>query len=713
MTGYGLSIFPQHAAMLAASGITPEHARARGYRSVDTKTRLDALGVTKTGRNVPGLLVPSLRADGSTWGHQYRPDVPRVRDGKPVKYETPTGQSNGLDVPPGVGPKLADPSVPLIVTEGVKKADAAACRGLACVALPGVWSWRGRNEHGGKTAIPDWHDVALNGRRVVLAFDSDVVVKPAVRRALSELAAYLASKGARVEYLHLPHGDDGKTGLDDWLADGHDVADLWALVRPDMPAALTPHAPEPVAPPGPVPAAPAVVPVVPLDDARDTFTRWLGDEYDLDALHFTLALAGVERLDGDAPWGLVVSGSGNAKTETVTAAEGAGATVTSSISSEGALLSATSRQERAADATGGLLRKIGTRGVLVVKDVTTILSMNNDARLSVLGALREVADGFWERNVGTDGGKTLTWKGRIVVIGAVTTAWDTHHGVIASMGDRFLLLRIDSSQRVSRLASGRQSLANIGSEITMREELRAAFGGVIAGMATEGVHLTEEESEALLALANIVTAARTGVERDRQGNVVDAHAFEAPTRLVKYLGQVVRGGVAVGMDRGDALRLAVRIAHDCVPPLRMAALAAVAASPGNSTTELARIMDKPRSSVDRALQELHLLDLLTVTSDTADTRWRYGVADEVDGTALASLIAGSQSFTRKVTTRTQEHKEGLATVPVDTACTSTDFSGETPAAPTVDPVVVALAAALPPVPDELPLPLDDPWQVTA
>lgn len=713
MSDYGLSIFPQHAAMLAASGITPEHARARGYVSVDTKARLEGIGVTKTGRNIPGLLIPSKRHDGSTWGHQYRPDVPRVRDGKPVKYETPTGQANGIDVPPGVGPKLADPAVPLIVTEGVKKADAAACRGLACVALPGVWSWRGRNEHGGKTAVPDWHDVALNGRRVVLAFDSDVVVKPAVRRALSELAAYLTSKGAKVEYLHLPHTGDGKTGLDDWLADGHDVADLWALVKPQPPEAEHGTAPEPVAPPAPAQPQPEPVQPVSLDVCRDVFSGWLGDEYDLDALHFVLALTGVERLDGDAPWGLIVSGSGNAKTETVTAAEGAHATVTSSISSEGALLSATSRQERAADATGGLLRKIGARGVLVVKDVTTILSMNNDARLSVLGALREVADGFWERNVGTDGGKTLTWRGRIVVIGAVTTAWDTHHGVIASMGDRFLLLRVDSSQRVSRLASGRQSLANIGSEITMREELRAAFGGVIAGMATDGVHLTEDESEALLALANIVTAARTGVERDRQGNVVDAHAFEAPTRLVKYLGQVVRGGVAIGMDRPDALRLAVRIAHDCVPPLRMAALAAVTANPGNSTTELARVMDKPRSSVDRALQELHLLDLLTVTHDTVDTRWRYAVAGEVDGEALAALIAGSRSFTRKVTTRTQEHKEGLATPATDTACTSTDFSGEKPGGPALDRIVAEMAAALPPIPDELPLPLDDPWQVTA
>jgi hypothetical protein len=234
VSAYGLAIFDQHAAMLAASMITPEHARARGYVSVDTKVRLELLKVTKAGRNVPGLLVPQLRIDGSTWGYQYRPDMPRERDGKPVKYETPVGQRNGIDVPPGVGPRLGDPAVPLWVTEGVKKADAGALAGLCIIALPGVWSRLGRNGHGGKVAVADWHDIALNGRRVVLAFDSDIVRKKSVRIALDQLAAYITGKDAAIEYMHLPDNGDGKTGLDDYLAE-HTVDELRALVRPDPP----------------------------------------------------------------------------------------------------------------------------------------------------------------------------------------------------------------------------------------------------------------------------------------------------------------------------------------------------------------------------------------------------------------------------------------------------------------------------------------------
>src|SRR5689334_19234735 len=108
-----------HRAMLAASGITPEHAAARGYETIRDPRRLALLGIAKGGQRTQGLLVPQLRVDGSAWGYQYRPDHPRERNGKVVKYETPTGQRNGIDVPPGVAPMLGDPNVALWVTEGV------------------------------------------------------------------------------------------------------------------------------------------------------------------------------------------------------------------------------------------------------------------------------------------------------------------------------------------------------------------------------------------------------------------------------------------------------------------------------------------------------------------------------------------------------------------------------------------------------------------
>jgi putative DNA primase/helicase len=232
VVGWGGGIFDQHRAMLQASKITADHARARGYRSVDTKVRLGQIGIARAGRRVPGLLMPLLGVDGKPWGWQYRPDNPRRNDQDHViKYETPVGQHNKIDVPPGIAEQLADPAVPLWITEGVKKADAGALAGLCIVDILGVWGWRGTNGAGGKVALPDFHDIALNGRRVILAFDSDVMTKPQVRVALNEFAGWLKIKGAKVDYCCLPDAGTGKTGLDDYLADGHTADDLWHLVR--------------------------------------------------------------------------------------------------------------------------------------------------------------------------------------------------------------------------------------------------------------------------------------------------------------------------------------------------------------------------------------------------------------------------------------------------------------------------------------------------
>lgn len=678
MSDFSIALHSQHAAMLAASGITPEHASARGYVSVDTKKRVRDLGVTPAGCSVPGLLVPQRRADGSVWGYQYRPDVPRLRDGKPVKYETPAGQRNGIDVPPGVGPVLGDPAVPLWVTEGVKKADAAAVAGLACVALPGVWSWRGRNGHGGKVAVPDWHDVALNGRRVVLAFDSDVTAKPAVRAALTALADYLASKGAHVDYCHLPDVGDGKTGLDDYLAE-HGPEGLWSLVRPEPPALVeTGDAGEATSAAEPPRAEPvAAVEPMPLSAAHSVFRRWLGAGYDLDALDAVLATAAVERLDGDPVWLLLLSGSGNAKTETVTALERAGAVVTSTIASEGALLSATSARERAKDATGGLLRLIGDRGLLVLKDVTSLLSMSRETRNAVLAALREVYDGRWSRNVGTDGGRQLEWAGRIVLVGAVTSAYDSAHGVIAAMGDRFALVRVDSTE--NRREAGRQALRNVGSEIVMREQLGEAVAGVLAGLAPERARLGEDLADKLLDAADLVTLARTAVEKDTKGDPLYAHQPEAPTRFAKMLGQIVRGSTALGMSDAQAERLALRVARDSMPPHRLRILDDLDGHPWSTTSEVTKRLQMPRTTIDRALQELHLLNLVHVEDGEAGRGWRYRLTERATMAAVAVPERPADDPYPETSVTRRECDDASALSLLDCKIASTDISGEGPA----------------------------------
>lgn len=232
-------LLDQHAKLIEDSGISPEVRDARGYRSVERPAELEELGFASSQRRVPALLIPIRDTTGEIKTHLLRPDEPRISEKRQLKYEIPAGARMVIDVPPTVAADLGNPTRPLIVTEGARKADSAASRGLCCISLIGVWCWRGTNERGGKVALPDFESIALNdGREVYVAFDSDVTTKPAVNAALERLVLFLKHRGARVRVIYLPHGDGGaKVGLDDFLAAGHTVDDLLALVADWVPEA--------------------------------------------------------------------------------------------------------------------------------------------------------------------------------------------------------------------------------------------------------------------------------------------------------------------------------------------------------------------------------------------------------------------------------------------------------------------------------------------
>lgn len=215
--------------LLDESGIPEALVAQRGYFTVEDPKELLALGFSDDqSAQVPALVLPLYGVDGDIVGYQSRPDNPRTNDhGKPVKYETPFGWSMRLDVSPVIQHQLGDKSIPLWITEGVKKGDAAAARGLCCISLIGVWNWRGTNDQGGVCELSDWDKIALKGRTIYIVFDSDVMIKAEVKAALKRLAGMLKRRGAsRVIPIVPPTGNQKKTGLDDYFVRGGTSSEL-------------------------------------------------------------------------------------------------------------------------------------------------------------------------------------------------------------------------------------------------------------------------------------------------------------------------------------------------------------------------------------------------------------------------------------------------------------------------------------------------------
>jgi P4 family phage/plasmid primase-like protien len=232
-----------HRMELAGSVVSDGQITARGYRTLDgsdaDKAGLKEIRIPRWAWRedsaFPGLLIPMYRVTGERIGYQWKPAVPQeAPGGKREKYASQSGTPNRLDVPPSCSDSVRDPSVPLWITEGVKKADALCSKGRAVVTLTGVFNWR--SKHG---TLGDWEDIPLRDRTVVVCFDADAREKRNVLLAMRRLGMWLESKGVSdVRYLIVPAESNGVPvkGVDDFFAAGGTMAELAAVAMKELPA---------------------------------------------------------------------------------------------------------------------------------------------------------------------------------------------------------------------------------------------------------------------------------------------------------------------------------------------------------------------------------------------------------------------------------------------------------------------------------------------
>jgi DNA polymerase I-like protein with 3'-5' exonuclease and polymerase domains len=218
-------LLPQHLADLRRSGLSDETIAACRFRSIsDPKSIRRILGWDAAKAGIGACLgIPFPSPDGQLNGYaRLKPDKPRTspKDGSPVKYESPKGKRNHAYFPPGTWAALQNAEVPLLITEGEKKAAKADQEGFPTIGLVGVYGWQKKRENkdSPRELIPDLEGVAWQGRTVLLVYDSDAATKRTVAFAEWHLAVVLTAKGATVRVVRLPAAaDSSKVGLDDFL----------------------------------------------------------------------------------------------------------------------------------------------------------------------------------------------------------------------------------------------------------------------------------------------------------------------------------------------------------------------------------------------------------------------------------------------------------------------------------------------------------------
>ena len=244
-----------------------------------------------------------------------------------------------------------------------------------------------------------------------------------------------------------------------------------------------------------------------VETAVSVFQSWLHLPDPAPLLAAVGAVA-ANRLEADPVWLVLVGPPGGGKSELLGALNGLADVYPTATLTEAALLSGTPKKERDNGAKGGLLREIGDFGIVLCKDFGSVLNMNRDTRAAVLAALREVYDGSWTRHVGTDGGLTLHWRGKVGLVAGCTPTIDRHHAVMSAMGERFILFRLP---KVNRTEQARKALAHSRKESQMRRELAEAVAAIFAKPLENPREPSTDERHSLVSLASLVGAPSSGM----------------------------------------------------------------------------------------------------------------------------------------------------------------------------------------------------------
>lgn len=135
---------------------------------------------------------------------QLKPDNPIDLNGKPSKYLSQKGLAYDAIAlqHPDVNfwqMLIDDPRLPLIVTEGAKKAGHIMSCGFHALSLSGVWMGEGTDDKGRSLMVPNLKILAVTGRPIVFAFDADLYRKSSVKKALISLATELNRKECKID----------------------------------------------------------------------------------------------------------------------------------------------------------------------------------------------------------------------------------------------------------------------------------------------------------------------------------------------------------------------------------------------------------------------------------------------------------------------------------------------------------------------------------
>jgi hypothetical protein len=315
------------------------------------------------------------------------------------------------------------------------------------------------------------------------------------------------------------------------------------------------------------------------------------------------------------------------------------------LSGKAALLSASSKRDTAADATGGLLKGLAVRdaggkyrGALVMLDFArTVLACDPRETRALMGAIGMLHDQHYQRDTGTDGGRTISFHGRIGFLAACTDAIDhpDHAQANAEMGERCIMYRYPESDGYHEIASALSSPDGTDKTDMLRGLFETWFrdADLDWNAPKPPRELSAPEKRFIGMLAMFTARGRSAVMRDKRGTgeIVGVSRSALGPRLANTFAHLQRGMEHIGCEPSEIRRVLCQCAIDSLPAVRAKAVR-VLQTGAQALVTVAAALRIGNGAAARTLEDLRMHGL----TDT----------DRPNGSGLWKLTAQSEAFLR-------------------------------------------------------------------
>ena len=278
------------------------------------------------------------------------------------------------------------------------------------------------------------------------------------------------------------------------------------------------------------------------------------------------------------------------------------------------------------DKQTSLLHKMPYGGVMVFKDFTSMISKNEQSRMTIMGQLREIYDGAYTKRTGN--GEDVLWNGKIGAIAGVTEAIFQHMESMSAMGDRFVLYQIKQPDRVqvtkykiNQINTGITEYSTMPILKEMTEQyLQKAFNAMASSESIK-LDLNEKQINEIVAVADFCTMVRSGMIIDKyRQRITFVPTPEMPMRMFEQMYAIAISFMFMRkLDEPDCsdeipeadLAVIYKIAFDSIPVVRRIALQYLTLYDGGVTTAaLARKINYESEVVAGWLAQLNSLGIV-------------------------------------------------------------------------------------------------------